>query len=239
MKIRTARSKTVAGIAGLMLLAVPLAACGSEDDSDGSSSSSNSSNSAPAEVKAVASIDDLSVDTAGEMTQITVDKDFFPTLDSLGLAPGILDDAGLDGDVLSFPITGGNVTLFTPGEVPNYVVGQIQHENSGLSLSTKEKGAGPTVELRNFNVDPTVSRVYGDVVVDGEVAATSVYLFRLNGSTLKPVDTETEPGKAILEGTKVYISDVAAGLLNQTYGTDAVTDQVLVGVAKITVNLPK
>lgn len=232
MKIRTARTKTAAGVAGLMLIAFPLAACGSEDDS--SDGGSESSSSAP--VKAVAEIDDLSVNPDGEMTQITVDADFFPTLDSLGLAPGILGDAGLDGDVLSFPITGGNVSLFTPGEVPNYVVGQIQHENSGLTLSTKEKGAGPTVELRNFNVDPTVSRVYGDVVVDGEVAATSVYLFRLNGSTLKPVDTTTEPGKAILEGTKVFISDVAAGLLNQTYGTDAVTDQLLVGVAKITVN---
>ena len=34
----------------------------------------------------------------------------------------------------------------------------------------------------------------------------------------------------------MFISDVAAGLLNDTFGTDAITDQVLVGVAKITVN---
>ncbi len=114
--------------------------------------------------------------------------------------------------------------------MPNYVVGQIQHENSGLSLTA----GGITVELRNFNVDPTVSRVYGDVVVNGEVAATSAYLFRLNGSTLMQLKTEGDT--AILEGTKVYISDVAAGLLNDTYGTTDVTDQVLVGVAKITVN---
>lgn len=238
MKIRNSRAKTAAGVAGLMLIAFPLAACGSEDDTDSDSSSSTSSSSA-GPVKAIAEIDDLSADTAGEMTQITVDSKFFPTLDSLGLAPGIVGDAGLDGDVLSFPITGGNVSLFTPGEVPNYVVGQVQHEGSGLSLETKEKGAGPTVELRNFNVDPTVSRVYGDVYADGELVVASAYLFRLDGSTLNPVDTTTEPGKAILEGTQVYISDVAAGLLNQTYGTDAVTDQVLVGVAKITVNLPK
>jgi len=32
------------------------------------------------------------------------------------------------------------------------------------------------------------------------------------------------------------VSDVAAGLLNDTFGTDAVTDELLVGVAKITVN---
>ncbi|CAN5525608.1 hypothetical protein BH11ACT8_BH11ACT8_07250 [soil metagenome] len=210
------KSKTAAGIAGLLLVAFPLAACGGSDSDT------------PDKVQAVATIDNLT----GEQTQITVDKDFFPTLDSLGLAPGILGTAGLDGDVLSFPITGGNVSVFEPGSVPNYVVGQIQHEGSGLSLKTKDD-SGPVVELRNFNVDPGVSRVYGDVVVDGKVAVTSAYLFRLNGSTLMPLKTEGDT--AILEGTKVYLSDVAAGLLNDTYGTDKVTDQVLVGVAKITV----
>lgn len=239
MKIRNSRAKTAAGVAGLMLIAFPLAACGSENSDGGSSSSSSNSSSSDATVQPIAQIDDLSANPAGEMTQITVDKDFFPTLKSLGLQPGIEGDAGLDGDVLSFPITGGNVSVFKPGSVPNYVVGQIQHENSGISLSTIKPGAGPTVQLLNFNVDPTVSRVYADVVVDGKVAVTSAYVFRLDGSTLNPVDTSSKPGSAILEGTTVYLSDVAAGLLNSTYGTDAVTDQVKVGVAKITVNLPK
>ncbi len=219
MNFRSPRTKTAAGIAGLMLIAFPLAACGSESDSGSSSSST------PDKVQPVATIENLT----GEMTQIDVDPTFFDTLDALGVTPGVLSNATLDGTVLSFPITGGNVQLFEPGSVPNYVVGQIQHENSGLSLTA----GGTTVELRNFNVDPGVSRVYGDVVVDGKVAATSAYLFRLNGSTLKPLQTEGDT--AILEGTKVYISDVAAGLLNDTFGITDVTDQVLVGVAKITV----
>ena len=214
MKFNSPRTKTAAGIAGLMLLAFPLAAC-SDSDSD-----------TPDKVQAVATIDNLT----GEQTEITVDQTFFDTLDALGVTPGVLSNAGLDGNVLSFPITGGNVSVFEPGSVPNYVVGQIQHENSGLSLTAGDI----TVELRNFNVDPGVSRVYGDVVVNGEVAATSAYLFRLNGSTLNPLKTEGDT--AILEGTKVFISDVAAQLLNDTYGITDVTDQVLVGVAKITVN---
>ena len=147
MKFRSPRMKTAAGIVGLMFLAVPLAACG--DD-------------APERVEAVATIDNLS----GGMTQIDVDPSFFETLDALGVAPGVIEDATLDGTVLSFPITGGNVQILPKGSVPNYVVGQIQHENSGLSL----EAGGIKVELRNFNVDPTVSRVYGDVVVDGKVA---------------------------------------------------------------------
>ena len=197
-----------------MFLAVPLAACG------------DSGSDTPDRVQAVATIDNLT----GKDTQIDVDPSFFETLDSLGVTPGVLGTATLDGTVLGFPITGGNVQILPKGSVPNYVVGQVQHENSGLSL----EAGGIKVELRNFNVDPTVSRVYGDVVVDGKVAATSAYLFRLDGSTLK--DLQTEGDTAILEGTTVYISDVAADLLNATYGIDAVTDQVLVGVAKITVN---
>ncbi|CAN5220217.1 hypothetical protein BH09ACT12_BH09ACT12_08280 [soil metagenome] len=215
MNLRSHRSKTAAGIAGLMLVAFPLAACSSDGD-----------DSAPERVQAVATIENLT----GDMTQIDVDPSFFETLDTLGVTPGVIEDATLDGTVLSFPITGGNVQILPKGSVPNYVTGQIQHENSGLSL----EAGGIRVELRNFNVDPTVSRVYGDVVVDGEVAATSAYLFRLDGSTLKPLQTEGDT--AILEGTKVYISDVAADLLNKTYGIKDVTDQVLVGVAKITVN---
>ncbi|MGA8257763.1 MAG: hypothetical protein WB767_14415 [Nocardioides sp.] len=214
MNIRSTRVKTAAGLAGLALLAFPLAACGSEDDD------------APAKVSAVASLDELA---NGKTTQVTLDPGFLEALDTLGLTPGTIEGAKLDGAKLSFPITGGNVTLFEPGTVPNYVVGQLQHENSGLSLEAGDI----RVELRNFNVDPGVSRIYGDVVVNGEVAATSAYLFRLNGSTLKPV--QMEGTDVILEGTKVFISDVAAGLLNQTFGTDAVTDQLLVGVAKITV----
>jgi len=213
MKFRSPRTKTAAGLAGLMLVAFPLAACGSDDDS-------------PERVNAVASIDNLT----GEMTQITVDDDFFPTLDSLGVTPGVIPDATLDGNVLSFPITGGHVSVFEPGSVPNYVTGTIFHENSGLTLTAGDI----EVELRNFNVDPEISLVYGDVVANGQVAATSAPLFRLNGSTLQPLKTEGDT--AILEGTKVFISDVAAGLLNDTFGTDAITDQVLVGVAKITVN---
>lgn len=209
--------KTLAGVAGLMLLTAPLAACGEDEGGSGD---------AP---QVVAEIADLK---GGETTAIKLDKGFTDALASLKVTPGVLGSAKLTDGSLIFPITGGNVSIFTPGEVPNYVVGQIQHESSGLSL----KAGGTTVELRNFNVDPGVSRVYGDVVVNGDVAATAAYLFRLNGSTLKPLQTEGDT--AILEGTKVFISDVAAGLLNDTFKIDAVTDQLLVGVAKITVKVP-
>ena len=210
--------KVVAGLALAAAAALPLAACSSTDDS--------SSSDKTTVAKPLARINALS----GNDTAIKLDKGFTDALTSLKLTPGTVGKATLADGSVDFPITGGNVTYFKPGTAKPYVIGQIQHEGSGLSLTA----GGTKVELTNFNVDPGISRVYGDVTVNGKVAATSAFLFQLRGATLKPLQTEGDT--AILEGTKVFISPVAAGLLNKTFGTDAVTDQLLVGVAKITVN---
>ena len=217
----SSRKKKFAGLAIVAIAALPLAACGS------SGSDSASSDSKTSVAKPVARLNDLST---GGTTAIKLDQGFVDALTSLKLTPGVVDGAKLEEGSLIFPITGGNVTYFKPGTVKPYVIGQIQHEASGLSLT-----AGDTkVELTNFNVDPGISRVYGDVTVNGKVAATSAFLFQLRGATLKPL--QAEGNTAILEGTKVFISPVAAGLLNKTFNTDAVTKDLLVGVAKITVN---
>ena len=209
------------GIAAAATLALPLAACGSTSDSTASASSTKASVAKPA-----ASIDALT----GTDTAILLDKGFTDALTSLKLTPGVTGDAKLVDGSLVFPITGGNVTYFKPGTASPYVIGQIQHEGSGLSLT-----AGDTkVELTNLNVDPGVSRVYGDVSLNGKTVVNSAYLFTLNGTTLKPLQASGDT--AILEGTKVFISPVAADLLNSTFKTDAVTKDLLVGIAKITVN---
>lgn len=209
--------RSLAGAAALALLAVPLAACSSEEGGDGGSS-------AP---EPVAAIDALQGDT----TQVTLDAGFVEAITGLGLTPTAVGGGELTGNgELRFPITGGNVTVFTPGEVSPYVIGQLQHEGSGFNLA-----AGDTVvTIGNLNVDPGVSRVYGDVLLNGEPVVSSAYIFRLNGNTLMPLAVEGDT--ATLEGTEVYVSDVAAQLLNDTFGTDAVTDQLLVGIAKIDVD---
>ena len=188
-----------------------------------SSSSSAESKGAP---KPVASIDSLT----GNDTQVTLDQGFVDALTTLKLTPGVVGTAKLTDGALIFPITGGNVTVFKPGQVSPYVIGQIQHEGSGLSLAA----GGTKVELTNLNVDPGVSRVYGDVTVNGKVAASSAYLFKLDGRTLNPLQSGS--GTATLEGTKVEISPVAAPVLNKVFKTDAVKAGLLVGIAKITVS---
>ena len=218
------RTKLVA-VAGAAILSVGVAACGSDSDSDSSSSSDSSSKSAP---KPVASLDDVT----GKSTAIKLDAGFTDALTTLKLTPGVTGDGALTDGSLVFPITGGNVTVFKKGEVSPYVIGQLQHVTSGLTLTAGDT----TVKLSNFNVDPGVSRVYGDVEVNGEPAASSAFLFQLDGRTLEPLATEGTD--AILTGTKVEISEVAAGLLNEVFKTDAVTAGLLVGIATITVDVP-
>jgi len=213
------RKKMFASIALVAVAAFPLAACGSTDDSG----SSDTKVSAPKPVAAISAL-------TGKDTAVALDKGFTDALTSLKVTPGVVGTAELVDGSLVFPITGGNVTYFKPGTVSPYVIGQVQHEGSGFSLAA----GGKLVEITNLNVDPGESRVYGDVTVDGKLAAPNAYVLTLNGTTLKPLQTEGDT--AILEGTKVFVSPVAADLLNSTFGTDAVTKDLLVGVAKITVN---
>lgn len=215
--------RRVAGTAALALMTVPLAACAQESDPAEQSASSEAAAPEP-----VASIEALT----GNSTAILLDQGFLDALTQLKLQPGTVGEATLEGNRLEFPITGGNVTVFEPGTVSPYVIGQLQHVTSGLSLTA----GGTTVSLENLNVDPGVSRVYGDVLVNGKVAVESAFLFQLDGRTLNPLEVQGD--QAILEGTEVKISEPAAGLLNDTFGTDAVKAGLLVGIAEITVNLP-
>jgi hypothetical protein len=197
-----------------------LAACSSDDST--SETGSGASATAP-----VAKIDALS----GQGTSVTLDPSFLAGLTSLKLTPAPVGSAKIDGAVATFPITGGNVTYFTPGSVTPYVQGKINHDGSGLSLT----GGGIKVELTNFVVDPAGSILTGKVTANGKVAAESAPLFFLDGRTLKPLQTGPAD-TAILEGTTVSLTKEAADLLNKTYGTTALTPFFKVGIAKITVN---
>ena len=215
----------VAGIA--LSAALGLGACSSNDATASDSSSSSSTQIARPEP--VASLPAI---PAGGSTAVALDADFVAALGTLGLTPGTLGDATLADGSISFPITGGTVTVFdkSSGYRP-YVQGTLLHQNSGLSLTA----GGTTVELTNFTVDPgTPARLFGDVAVNGQQAAASAPLFDLNGSTLNPISMDAE-GNAVLQGTTVELSPEAADLLNSTFGTDALQGGLVIGIATITV----
>ena len=216
--------KTLTALAATAALALGATACGG---ADGEATPS----SAPAQAQAVKPVAEIPA-LSGKDTAVTLDPGFVEALGSLKLTPAPVGTAQISkAGVASFPITGGNVTYYTPGTESPYVQGMIDHDGSGLSLT----GDGTTVELTDFEVDPGKSVLTGKVTVDGAVAAESAPLFFLDGRTLKPLATN-DNGTAVLEGTTVKLKQEAADLLNRTFGTDALKAGFVIGVAKITVN---
>jgi hypothetical protein len=209
-------SRTVIGVIGVAAIGITLAAC----------SSSGKSTPAAASTTPVANITALT----GQSTAVKLDAGFVSALGTLKLTPGVDGTAKLTDGSLVFPITGGNVKYFTPGSVTPYVQGQILHDGSGFSLT----GGATKVDITNLDIDPGISKVYGDVAVNGKSAATHVPVFGLDGNTLQPLQTSGDT--AILTGTTVHMSGEAAALLDSTFKTTAVKADLLVGVATITVN---
>ena len=228
----TTKSITALLSAGVVVAA--LAGCAEPSTSgSGGSGGSSSSSAMPTETPSASPTPAAMFSSvSGKTTAITLDAGFVKALGDLKLTPGTIGDGKLSkAGVLSFPITGGNVTYYDPSTgVRPYVQGELDHDGSGLSLSA----GGKKVELENFVIDPgNDSHVSGDVSLNGKSVVKGANLFRLDGSTLNPVMADGDA--YVLEGTTVYISTDAAALLNKTFGTDAVTDQLKVGVAKLTV----
>jgi hypothetical protein len=207
---------------------IGLSACGTNDvDTAQAADSTSSSVSVPKPAAVVRAI-------PGGDTAVTLDAGFVSALGTLGLTPGVTGTATLDGTtgVVDFPITGGTVTLYDreSGYRP-WVQGVIFHDGSGLTLAA----GGTTVELSNFAIDPgKPARLFGDVTVNGELAAPNAPLFNLDGSTLSAPTTGAD-GSAVLDGTTVKLSDEAAALLNSTFETDALAGGLVIGTSTITV----
>jgi hypothetical protein len=137
--------KTLVALTATTALALGASACGGSD-SDTTSTASTTSKTAES-VKPVAEIPALS----GKDTAVTLDAGFVKALGTLKLTPAPVGSADISkAGVASFPITGGNVTYYTPGTESPYVQGMIDHDGSGLSLT----GGGKKVELTDFEVDP-------------------------------------------------------------------------------------
>ena len=221
MRIRNL-SRAVSGAAVAGALVFGLSACGEDADASAPASSA-------ADAKPVASLTNLT----GKMTQVEVDPGFLAGLTSLKLTPGVVGTATLKDGVLAFPITGGDATYYTPGSRTPYVESSIKHDGSGISLTD-----GKTkVELTNFVVDAGTSMLTGDVAANGKSVVKGAPLFFLDGSTLQPLKVDEAAGTGVLYGTTVSLTKAAADLLNQTYGTDALTEFFKVGIARITLKL--
>jgi hypothetical protein len=215
-------SKVALGLATASLLVAGLAGC----SAPAAEPEVTTAPSVAADPEPLASIPALDgVDTA-----VALDQGFVDALSSLGLTPGVTGTATLVDGSLRFPITGGNVDYYDPNESYRpYVQGVINHDGSGITLTAGDIVVG----LSDFEIDPGTSRLTGTVTANGAEVGKDVFIFNLDGSTLNPLETDAD-GNALLQGTTVLISSDAAALLNETFGTDAITDKLVVGIATIT-----
>ncbi|SDY04317.1 hypothetical protein SAMN05661080_02104 [Modestobacter sp. DSM 44400] len=230
MQLKKTATKTSLAIALALTATLGLGACGANDTASNASGTSSSASTSveTAAADAVATVPAI----PGGMTEVALDADFVAALGTLGLTPGVIGGATLTDGTVAFPITGGTVTLYdkTTGYRP-WVQGILFHEGSGLSLTA----GATTVELTDFAVDPgKPARLFGNVSVNGQLAASSAPLFDLNGKNLEP-PTMNADGSVELTGTSVNLSPEAAALLNQTFATDALSGGLVIGIATITV----
>ncbi|WP_243653344.1 hypothetical protein [Pseudonocardia endophytica] len=169
----------------------------------------------------------------GQSTSVKLDSGFVGALGQLGVEPSPEGSAKVENGSASFPITGGNVTVYKPGEVNPYVQGKIEHDGSGLNLTKGDT----KVTISDFVIDPgDPAFLSGKVEANGKVAAESLKLFDLNGSTLKPIMVDSAAGTATLTGTTVTLSSEAAQALNGVFKTDALKGGTTIGIATIVVN---
>jgi hypothetical protein len=226
------RIRPVAAVLAAGAVALTLTACGT-NSAAGDAAGSQAVQAAPLSNAVapapVASLKNLK----GNMTEVILDPGFLAGLKSLKLTPGVVGTAALKDATLSFPITGGDATYWTPGTHDPYVESSIRHDGSGISLTD-----GKTkVELTNFVIDAGKSILTGDVSANGKSVVKGAPLFFLDGRTLQPLTVDKAKNTGVLYGTTVSLTKAAADLLDKTYGTTALTEFFKVGIARITLRL--
>ena len=161
---------------------------------------------------------------SGVGTSVTLDAGTAAALKSLGVAVAPVGSAAFDAatSTITFPITSGYAEIHSdPSHKPGYILGSIDHEGSGFSLT-----AGTTrVELTDFVVDPGNSLLYGTVG-----GAPMVPLLDLDGTNVK---VGSENGNVILQGTVAKLTPTAADALNKAFKVDAIKAGTPLGVVRL------
>jgi hypothetical protein len=216
--MRVKRYASVAMIAGLGLGA---AACGST-----ASSSSPTTAAASGSATSAAATDTVTAIPAltGVGTSVTLDANTAKALTSLGLTLAPAGTATFDAatSTVTFPITSGYAEIHSDkSHSPGYILGSIEHDGSGLTIS----GAGKSITLSNFVVDPGNSMLYATVGGKPDVP-----LLFLDGANVK---VSMQGSNVVLDGTVAKLTQTAATALDQTFGTTAVTAGLPLGTVHL------
>jgi hypothetical protein len=216
--MHTKRRASLTALVGILALAG--AACGSDNDDNDTASTSQGSSGSQTASDTVTAIPALT----GVGTSVILDAGTAGALKGLGVAIAPSGSATFEAatSTITFPITSGYAEIHSdPSFKPGYIVGSVNHEGSGFTLT-----AGATkVTLDDFVVDPGNSMLYGSV--NGTPGAP---LLSLDGTNVK---VTMESGNVVLFGTVAKLTDAAASALNGAFKTQAIKAGTPLGVVRL------
>ena len=145
-------------------------------------------------------------------TTLEVDPGTLGALGSLGVAPGAVAPAKLEGTTYSFPITSSLRSALRTGVV---------RHKGGISLTA----GATTVKLTDFDIDLPKRQLFGKVNGAGPVA-----LLDLDYSSL---GIRLRGGRINIGPVATTLTEGAADALNQAFGVSALSDDTVLGNATI------
>ncbi|MDQ6784260.1 MAG: hypothetical protein M3063_12655 [Actinomycetota bacterium] len=224
MSTRTHRRLAATALIGGLALAA--SACGSSSKTStpttasGGASSPSSAGTTSDKVTALPNLMGmgttvtLNPQTAAALTSLKV------TVTPFGQAMAAKTASG--GTAVTFPITGGYAEIHSDtSHQPGYILGSIQHYNSGLTFT----GGGKTLTVSDFVVDPANSMLYA--TVGGK---PKIPLLTLDGTAVKAGMSGSD---VTLDGTVAKLTQTAASALDSTFGTTAVTAGLPLGTVHL------
>lgn len=156
---------------------------------------------------------------SGKTTTLKLDHTFVAGLAGLGVAPTAIGRTKISIPTLTFPITGGHLDIYKPGDATPPVQGEVDHKGSGIQLAVGKGKKQKSIELEHLVVDPGQSLggvVYANGKRIGGTVDEPAELFDLDTSKMPPPTVDN--GVATLSGIKVKLSRDAAAALNIALG---------------------
>jgi hypothetical protein len=145
-------------------------------------------------------------------TKLVVDSGTLEALTGLGVAPGVVEPAKLDGATYKFPIVNPFRSALRTGV--------IRH-SGGISLTA----GSTTVELTDFDIRLLRGQLFGRVNGSDRVA-----LLDLDYSD---ISLRFRNGRLIVGPVGTTLTAGAAAALNDAFGVDALSDDTVIGDATI------
>jgi len=211
----------------LTMLALAFTACGEGKSNGGTQASGDRLEQSPKESRPEPALQIK--DIKGGTTALLFDGKFLKTLGRNEIAPMPVGRKRLKEGKITLPASSGRVRYFAPRTATPSIRGKVIHGSGGLGLLRRRA----KIEVTDFKIDFSGSRIRGDIRVDGKSTADDLPFFVIDTSRLGT--PRKEGGETVFEGAKVTLTDQAAALISRKLRADRLNAGTPVGSAVLRV----